>query len=574
MQAFHISRLAPIALLALAAFGCSGKSSTDANANGNAAGGSGPGGNGVSGSGGTTGVMQTGPAGGGGPGAGGTAVTGNVGGGPGTDPADPRLQARVWRLTPTQYNGEVQRFFPGAPTVDLPVGGSEYGLTNIASAARIDTGNATQYTEAARSIGTWVATQGAAAARCTTFGTTECVDAFLDWFLPAAYRRPPTTAERTEIRGVYDDTVATYGPDWAFSAMVRTVLLAPQFLYRTEIGPDGTGIVPIDDYEIASLMSFSLLDQGPDQALLTDAEAGMLHDPTVREQHARRLMDGTASIWQRFFWEWLKMSTLQSQGVETGLNPTLIAGLQDEYNAFVQNVVVTNRGSLSTLLTSNHTWGSTEVATYYGATQPAAGVAAFDLDPAQRGGLLTLGAWLVSHGKKGRDNVVRRGMGVYRDAMCLDIKPLNIDLQAAQMMLVGADATIKQIADARGSSPTCGACHATSDPVGLAFESYAGDGTWQTTYPDGKPVEAQVTWNGMQYNTPAEVSAAIAQDPRFGQCLVQRFGHFLLGADYGSPVTVRASGAAYDAFKTSNGSFEELLVAIVRDPTFIERRKE
>jgi hypothetical protein len=38
-------------------------------------------------------------------------------------------------------------------------------------------------------------------------------------------------------------------------------------------------------------------------------------------------------------------------------------------------------------------------------------------------------------------------------------------------------------------------------------------------------------------------------------------------------VEVRASGAAYKAFEDSGGSFEELLVAIVRDPAFIERRK-
>jgi hypothetical protein len=507
----------------------------------------------------------------------GAEISGGVGGAggaaPGTNPTDPRLEARVWRLTPAQYNGEVQRFFPGAPEVNLPLGGSEYGLTNIAAAVRIDSGNATQYTEAANTIGTWVTTQGAAAARCSTFGTSECVDTFLDWFLADAYRKPPTAEERTEIRSVYDDLLGAYGPSWAFSAMVRTVLLSPQFLYRTEIGQAGTGVVEIDDFEIASLLSFSLLDRGPDQQLLADAQAGKLRDPTVREAHARRLMDGTTAIWQRFFWEWLKMSTLESQGIETELDANLVRDLEEEYRTFVANIVVKNRGTLSSLLTSTTTWGTPDVAAYYGVAHPGGGVAQFELNPEQRGGLLTLGAWLVSHGKKGRDNVVRRGMGVYRDAMCQDIKPLNIDLVAAERKLVGADATIREIAEARGADPTCGACHATSDPVGLAFESFGGDGRYQTEYADGKPVEAQVTLNGVQYDTAAQVSAALAQDERFEQCLVRRFGHFLMGADFGAPLKVRASGAAYDAFKNSNGSFEEMLVAIVRDPAFIERRK-
>jgi hypothetical protein len=467
----------------------------------------------------------------------------------------------------------VQRFFPGAPSVTLPVGGSEFGLSNIAVAARIDSGNATQFTEAANTIGNWVTAQGATAARCTTFGTSECVDTLLDWLLPEAFRRPATTEERTEIRGVYDDTVATYGEEWAFTAVVRSVLLSPQFLYRTEIGPAGTGIVAIDDYEIASLLSFSLLDRGPDQELLADANAARLSDPAVREQHARRLMGSSAGIWQRFFWEWLKMSTLQSQGVETGLDAALIANLEEEYRTFVENIVVTNRGNLSTLLTSTQTWGKPDVAEYYGVTHPGGELATFELNPQQRGGLLTLGSWLVAHGKDGRDNVVRRGMGVFRDAMCQNITPLNVDLEAATRDLVGADATIREIAEARGADAVCGACHSTSDPVGLAFESFGGDGRYQTTYPDGKPVESQVTWNGVQYNTAAEVSAALAQDERFEQCLVRRFGHFLLGAEFGAPITVRAAGAAYDAFKANDGSFEELLVAVVRDPSFIERRK-
>jgi hypothetical protein len=82
-----------------------------------------------------------------------------------------------------------------------------------------------------------------------------------------------------------------------------------------------------------------------------------------------------------------------------------------------------------------------------------------------------------------------------------------------------------------------------------------------------------VVLNGMPYDNPAKVSAAIAQEERFQHCLVQRFGHFVLGADFGAPVQVRASGDAYKAFKDSGGSLEELLVAVVKDASFIERRK-
>ncbi|MFO0613962.1 MAG: DUF1592 domain-containing protein [Polyangiaceae bacterium] len=498
---------------------------------------------------------------------------GNIGDPPGgkpdgTDARDPRLDARVWRLTSQQFNNEVQRLFPGAPAVSVADGSSEYGLTNIALTARIDQGNAAQFIEAARSVGVWVSQQGASAAKCTTFGTPECVDTFMKWFPEAAYRRPLTAAETTALRAVYDDTAPMYGPAWAFSALVRATLLSPQFLYRSEIGPDGTGVVEIDDDEIASLLSFTLTDRGPDDQLLADAKAKKLHDPDVREAHVRRLMSGTAPIWQRFFWEWLKMSTLESQGNETGLDPALVAALHAEYEEFVSNIVVKQHGTLKDLLTT-----TPEVASYYGVSHPGSGVAQFELNPAQRGGLLTLGSWLVSHGKKGRDNVVRRGMAVYRDAMCNEIVPLMIDLEKAQKDLVGADATIKEIAAARGADATCGACHRTSDPVGLAFENFAGDGKWQTVYPDGKPVDASVVLDGVSYDSAPAIEATLADDASFQECLVQRFGHFVMGAEFGAPVKVRAAAEASDAFKKSGGSFEELLVAIVRDRSFIERKK-
>lgn len=491
----------------------------------------------------------------------------------GTDPTDPRPLARVWRLTPTQYNTEVQRFFPGAPEVLLPEGSSEHGLTNIAETARIDLGNASQFVEAARQVGAWAAAEGASAARCDSFGTSACINTFLGWFPEMAYRRPLSAGEQANLRAVYDDVVSSYGEEWALSALVRAVLLSPQFLYRWELGGEGEGVVELTDYEIASLMSLSITDQGPDDELLADAKAGLLHDPAVREQHARRLMADSAAVWQRFFWEWLHMSTLESQGNETELDPALVAGLEDEYRAFITDIVVDSGGTLTDLLTTHHTWATPEVAAYYGASHPGSGVAQIELDPEQRGGLLTLGAWLVSHGKKGRDNVVRRGMGLYVDAMCQNIVPLDIDLEEALKDLVGADATIKEIADARSNDPTCGACHATSDPIGLAFETYAGDGSWQTTYSDGKPVEAAATLNGVDYDNAVQMSASLADDVLFQQCLVRRFGHFIMGADFGSPVKVRASKEAYAAFLASDGSFEELLVAIVRDPAFIQRRK-
>lgn len=502
---------------------------------------------------------------------------GPVGPLPGTDPSDPRFEARVWRLTPAQYNREVHRLFgDSAPMSDLPEGSAEFGITNISESARIDLGNASRFNESARAVGTWAATQGATAARCDSYGTPACIDTFLGWFPQEAYRRPPTGAEQTALRGVWDDLSRDYEYDYAFSGLVRTVLLSPQFLYRWEIGggAPGAGIVQLDEYEIANLMAFSITDEAPDAELLAAAAAGRLRDPNAREEQARRLMDRSAPVWQRFFWEWLQMSTLYSQGNEVGLDAALVAQMEEEYRRYIDEIVVGSRGNLRDLLTTTHTWATPELAEYYGATHPGSGVQQIELDPAQRAGLLTSGAWLVAHGKRGRDNVVRRGMAIYRDSMCNVIRPLDIDLEAALRELVGADASIREIVEARASDGTCGACHRLADPVGMSFESYGGDGRWQTMYSDGRPVETAIDLGerGAFANAP-ELVSAIAEDESFQACLVRRFGHFVMGDDIGTPADVRWPQAVYANFVETDGSFEELLVAIVRDPAFIERRK-
>lgn len=496
---------------------------------------------------------------------------------PGTDPMDPRFEARVWRLSPLQLEAEIERLFgPDAPAPTVPPGAAEHGLTNIAGTARVDTGNAGTFVEGMRAVGEWAAANGAAAARCESYGTDACIDTFLGWFPEAAFRGPVTAAEQAELRAVFDRNRADYDYDYAFASVVRAVLLSPRFLYRYELGEDSDDpIVELDDYEIANLLAFSITDRAPDAELLAAAEAGTLRDPDVREAHARRLMDRSDGVWQRFFWEWLEMATLESQGNEVGLPPALVDQMEEEYETFVSRVVVENRGTLRELLTSDQTWARPELAEYYGVDHPGDGLQPVTMDPSQRSGLLTQGAWLVAHGKDGRANVVRRGMAVFRDAMCRNIAPLDIDLEAALMELVGPDATVREIVVARGEDGTCGACHRLADPIGLAFESFAGDGRWQTTYAaDGNPVETDITFPGAgEIDGAVDLSLILADDDAFRSCLVQRFAHFLMGGEVGSPEVVRWTGEARQAFLESGGNFEELLVDLVRDPAFIERRK-
>ncbi|MFI5306915.1 MAG: DUF1592 domain-containing protein [Polyangiales bacterium] len=503
-------------------------------------------------------------------------TTPGAGPGSGSDPADPRIAQRIWRLSPDEFNAEITRLFgTGAPAVEIPETAAEDGITNIAANAVVDMGNASVFNDGARAIASWVVAQKNTTTRCTNYGTPACVDSFLAWFPQAAFRRTLTSTEIPDLRNLFDNLRATYDYDYAFGGIVRSVLLSPDFLYRTELG--GKTPTVLAPSEIANLLAFSITNQSPDAELLKAAETGDLTNPDQREAQARRLMANSASAWQSFFWQWLQMDTLYSQAQEVGLDPTLATDMEEEFRTFVREVVVTQHGTLRDLLSAPYTWAQPELAQFYGAAHPGSGLAKVQLDEAQRGGILTQGAWLVSHGKKGRDNVVRRGMGLYRQAMCHnDLKPpAGVDVQAELKKLVGPDASVREIVDARGNAPACGGCHRMADPEGMVFESFGSNGQWQTTDTIGLPVDTNVDVSGLgMFSNAHAYSTALADDLTFQSCFVQRFTHFLVGVDLGSPDMVAWTQQAHEKLMATGTSLEEMLVAIVRHPAFIERRME
>ena len=519
------------------------------------------------------GTGSPGVTGGGGSGAlSGTGATNGGTGAVGDAPGDPRIAERIWRISPAQLNTEIARLFgAGAPEITVPDPASVNGIVNIADNAVIDQGNASIFADGIRAVASWVVRQRDSATRCTPYGDDACVDTLLAWLPREAFRRPVSADEIDELRTLFDQLSATYEYDYAFSGTVRAILLSPEFLYRTEVN------TVLDPFEIANLLSFAITDEAPDAELIDVAENEDLRDPAVREAQARRLMAKSEKVWQRFFWEWLHMSTLYSQGTEVGLPDQLVDQMEEEYRTFIREVIVTGRGTLRDVLSAPYTWAQPELAEHYGADHPGNGLQRIELDPMQRGGILTQGAWLVSHGKDGRDNVVRRGMNIYKDAMCNNNlrPPDGVDVEAELAKLVGDDPSVREVVDTRGSAPACGGCHQLPDPMGMVFETFKSDASWQDTYPDGMPVDSNVMITGLgNFDNARLLSEAFANDPAFQMCFVQRFTHFIAGIDLGAPSMVAWSAQTHERLVATGGNLEDVLIAIVRHPAFIERRPE
>ncbi len=105
-----------------------------------------------------------------------------------------------------------------------------------------------------------------------------------------AFRRPLSPAQKNELRDLYrrlrDEEIPH---DEAIRLLIARVLVSPAFLYRLEKPAPGEKAAPVDDWELASRLSYFLWSSMPDEQLLAAAAAGQLHRNEVLAAQARRM---------------------------------------------------------------------------------------------------------------------------------------------------------------------------------------------------------------------------------------------------------------------------------------------
>ena len=117
-------------------------------------------------------------------------------------------------------------------------------------------------------------------------------EALLD-FAARAYRRPLSDKQKAELLDLHR-TLVKKGESHAqaFRGVLARVLVSPGFLFRVEQAPPGKKAGPIDDWELATRLSYFLASSSPDAELRAAAAAGKLRDPkTLAEQTRRMLKD-------------------------------------------------------------------------------------------------------------------------------------------------------------------------------------------------------------------------------------------------------------------------------------------
>jgi hypothetical protein len=501
---------------------------------------------------------------------------------------------RLWRLSNAQYGNAIRDLLSldAAPSV---TGGGETTFSFYSSDNEL-VSDALAFSYAAAAEGAAARADVTALAACEAGDTEQaCAERFIRDFATRAFRRAATESEVADLIGVYL-AGAPEGHEGGLRLVIEAVLNAPSLVYRSELGsPVASDRAELTGLELASALSFLLLDSAPDTELWAAAESGALTQPEGLRRELLRLV-GLPRVQQNLTevvlaWFGAAQVTTKSKA-DPSFDQALKEDLVNETRAFVHDSLWQSAAPLSSLITSNRTFLNQRLAGFYGVDAQGAGPGTwlpFEFPAGTRAGFLTHASIMSSWADVEETSVVLRGKFVRSQVLCMAPLPTPPAFASDPNIVaaLAAASTERARAEYRASNPTCAGCHAGLDPLGLTFEHFDPLGRYRSQA-HGAPVDASAEFSGDTFGQEvpalsgrvagaAELGARIAQDPRiFAGCAAQQLTTYALGRPVqrwgraGEDCELDAIVEA--AAQTGQLSVPALVEALVLSPSFRFRR--
>jgi mono/diheme cytochrome c family protein len=325
-------------------------------------------------------------------------------------------------------------------------------------------------------------------------------------FVRRAFRRNVTDAD---IAPFLSRAKAKLKEGYSFEQAVRValkaVLVAPEFLFlREKVGK-------LDDFALASRLSYFLWSSMPDDELLALAAEKKLSQPdTLRQQVERLLKDPKAEAFTKnFTGQWLSLRNIDATMPDYALYPEFSDSLKESMaQEPVQffDEVLKNDLSLAHFVASDFSMINGPLADFYGIPGiEGRNFRKVALPPEiHRGGVLTMAAILKVTANGTTTSPVLRGSWVLDRILGTPPPKPTVDVEAVEPDIRGATTIREQLAKHR-QLPECATCHVKIDPPGFALESFDVIGGWRENYRSvgkGEPV------NGKRYRKGPAVDAS------------------------------------------------------------------
>jgi len=399
-------------------------------------------------------------------------------------------------------------------------------------------------------------------------------------FAARAYRRPLAQPERDQLLALYQklrDKQVSHAD--SFRNVLARVLMSPSFLLHLEQPPPGTQSRPVNDWELASRLSYFLWSSLPDDELRRLAASGRLHDSDVLAEQIQRMLkdDRVRALAIEFGAQWIHVrgfDELQEKNEKLfpEFDARLRAAMYEESILLFQDLFQRD-GPVRQILDADHAYLNEALAKHYGIPgvegpqwRRVEGVKQYG-----RGGILGLAAVQAKQSGASRTSPVLRGNWVVETLLGekLPRPPPNVP-QLPEAETGNEGLTMRQLVMRHVSDAACATCHQRIDPFGFALESYDPIGRLREKDLGGLPVDAKARLkDGTEFEGLDGLRDYLLT--RKKDVFVRLFCRRLLGYALGRAVALSDQPLIDDMIAEANredGRLSGLVLAIVRSPQF------
>lgn len=403
----------------------------------------------------------------------------------------------------------------------------------------------------------------------------------LSALLPRAFRRP-VAAETGERYVQIVEMVLDDGGSFerAMQVAVQAVLVSPRFLFRLEADPRSPDTVrELDDWELATRLSYFLWSGPPDDELFVAARAGKLRDTQELQRQIRRmLLDSRASgLVENFAGQWFQLRNLETISIDSkrfaDFTPELRQAMRQETELLFASIIREDRSVLE-LLTADYTFVNESLAKLYGIE----GVSGDEfrqvsLVGTARAGLLGHASILTVTSNPTRTSPVKRGKWILDNLLATPPPPAppNVPSLESQSGSKKEAVSLRDQLELHLSDPGCAGCHRLMDPLGFGLENFDAIGQWRDQ-DQGLPIDARGELpGGRTFTGLVELRQVLLErQADFRRCVAAKLLTYALGRglEYFDECTLDEIAAA---MQQQDDRFGALVLAIVESSPFRSR---
>lgn len=418
-------------------------------------------------------------------------------------------------------------------------------------------------------------------------------------FAYRAYRRPPNTTLVDRLAAFAESAIEDESQSFedGMAKAFTAILSSPFFLYRsiTPLPDSDDATHPlIDEFSLASRLSYFFWSTMPDETLLELAERGELR-ANLDKQIERMLLDEKAgALADNFVGQWLQSRDIPLIGLNEReilrgdgildrrfrLSGGVRRAMQEETEMSFQ-YVLDNNLSLLELLNADYTFLNKELAEFYGIE----GIDHREMrkvglpEGSYRGGILTQATILGVTSNPTRTSPVKRGLFILENILGTPAPPAPPDVpeleEAEKEFEENHQPSMRELMAVHREKPLCRSCHQRMDPLGLALENFNAMGMWRE-HQAGAPIDPSGTLiTGESFSDIRDLKGILANERRFDyyRVISEKMLTYAIGRglEYYDTHTVDSLVSKLEA---NNGRIMTLITGIIDSPAFQRTRSE